>query len=87
MKTLTVRQVPDDVHEALRLRAAAAGRSMEEEVRVLLARAAGPRRSPDKVLADLHQLARRAHGGEMPSGVVDEFLAERRAEARKDAGQ
>lgn len=33
MKTLTIRQVPDDVHEGLRIKAAEAGRSMEEFVR------------------------------------------------------
>ncbi len=84
MKTLTVRQVPDDVHEALRIKAAAAGRSMEEEVRLLLARAAGPRRAPERVLADLHRLAKNANAGRMPAGVVDEFLADRRAEAERE---
>ncbi len=36
MKTLTVRQIPDEVHDALRIKAAANGRSMEEEVRRLI---------------------------------------------------
>jgi len=47
MKTLTIRQVPDEVHEALRLRAAADGCSMEEEARRLLADALKPAATPD----------------------------------------
>jgi plasmid stability protein len=37
MATLTVRNLPDDVHRALRLRAAEHGRSTEGEVRAILA--------------------------------------------------
>ncbi|MEO1309500.1 MAG: hypothetical protein AAFV51_00850 [Pseudomonadota bacterium] len=47
MKTLTIRQVPDEVHEALRLRAAADGCSMEEEARRLLAQSLRPAAKPD----------------------------------------
>ncbi|MEQ1930031.1 MAG: Arc family DNA-binding protein [Parvularculaceae bacterium] len=47
MKTLTIRQLPDDVHDALRIKAAANGRSMEEEVRQLLADATMERKKPD----------------------------------------
>jgi hypothetical protein len=36
MKTLTIRQMPDRVHEALRIRAARNLRSMEEEVRRII---------------------------------------------------
>jgi plasmid stability protein len=38
--TITVRRVPDAVKRGLRLRAAAHGHSLEEEVRQILARAA-----------------------------------------------
>src|SRR4029450_6164573 len=41
MGSLTVRNLPESVKKSLRLRAAANGRSMEEEVRVLLAEGAG----------------------------------------------
>ncbi|MDR2212315.1 MAG: plasmid stabilization protein, partial [Pseudomonadales bacterium] len=37
MATLTVRNVPDDVHRALRVRAAQHGRSTAAEVREILA--------------------------------------------------
>ena len=42
MATLTVRNVPDEVHRALRLRAAANGHSAEAEVRSILETAVRP---------------------------------------------
>jgi plasmid stability protein len=43
MAVLTVRRVPDDVHRALRLRAARHGRSTEAEVREILQAAVKPK--------------------------------------------
>jgi plasmid stability protein len=37
MATLTIHDVPEDVHAALEARAARAGRSVEDEVRALVA--------------------------------------------------
>lgn len=42
MAMLTVRNLPDDVHRALRVRAARHGRSTEAEVREILAAATKP---------------------------------------------
>lgn len=42
MRILTVRNVPDDVHRALRVRAAQHGRSTEAEVREILAAVVKP---------------------------------------------
>src|SRR3954465_4575802 len=42
MSILTVRNLPDDVHRALRVRAAQHGRSTEAEVREILAAAVKP---------------------------------------------
>ena len=42
MAMLTVRNLPDDVHRALRVRAAQHGRSTEAEVREILAAAVNP---------------------------------------------
>lgn len=42
MGTLTVRNLPDDVHRALRVRAAQHGRSTEAEIRDILEKAAKP---------------------------------------------
>lgn len=39
MATVTVRNLPDEVHRALRLRAAGHGRSTEAEIREILAQA------------------------------------------------
>lgn len=54
MATLTVRNLPDDIHRALRLRAAEHGRSTEGEVRAILAEAVKtpePRRLGDALAA------------------------------------
>lgn len=42
MATLTVRNLPDEVHRALKVRAAEHGRSTEAEVRDILEKAAKP---------------------------------------------
>jgi plasmid stability protein len=42
MATLTVRNLPDEVHRALRVRAAMHGRSTEAEVRAILENAVKP---------------------------------------------
>lgn len=93
MATLTVRNVPDEHHAALRVRAAMAGRSMEEEVRVMIAEKADsetPRRlnRSDALAAasEVRALMRAANGGRMPRDSVDAFLADKRAEvAREEA--
>ena len=43
MAMLTVRNLPDDVHRALRVQAALHGRSIEAEVREILAHAVKPK--------------------------------------------
>lgn len=43
MAVLTVKNLPDDVHRALRVRAAQHGRSTEAEVREILTAAAKPK--------------------------------------------
>ena len=42
MASVTIRNVPDDVHRALRVRAAQHGRSTEAEIRDILEKAAKP---------------------------------------------
>jgi len=42
MASITIRNVPDEVHRALRVRAAQHGRSAEAEIRVILEQAAKP---------------------------------------------
>lgn len=42
MPSITIRNVPDEVHRAIRIRAARHGRSTEAEIRDILERAAKP---------------------------------------------
>ncbi|MBZ5768596.1 Arc family DNA-binding protein, partial [Rhizobium sp. VS19-DR104.2] len=42
MASITIRNVPDEVHRALRVRAAQHGRSAEAEIRIILEQAAKP---------------------------------------------
>ncbi len=79
MAVLTIRNLPDDVHRRLRLRAARAERSMEAEARAILAQAcaAEPLVSADALKAWVSDL----YGGALPAGVVDELIADRRSEA------
>ena len=87
MATLTIRNLPDEVHAALRVRAAKAGRSMEEEIRVMIADTLNKgttKPDPDRAAAEMRALIRAANGGVLPQGVVDEFIAERRAEAARE---
>lgn len=60
MAMLTVRNIPDEVHRALRVRAAQHGRSMEAEVRDILAAAISPegRLKLGTLLADIGRQAR-----------------------------
>ena len=60
MAMLTVRNIPDEVHRALRLRAAQHGHSMEAEVRDILESAVSPkgRVKLGSLLADIGHQAR-----------------------------
>ena len=91
MPTLTVRNLPEAVHSALRVRAAQAGRSMEEEVRVLITDAVANENVSDGAVrtdvearvAKAQAIVREMFGGELPKDVVDDFLAQRRAAAER----
>lgn len=80
MATLTIRNLPDDVRERLRMRAARAGRSMEAEVRAILTEAsvAEARRASAEAL---QAWVDRLYGESRPRGVADDLIAERRREA------
>ena len=60
MAMLTLRNLPEEVHRALRVRAAQHGRSMEAEVREILAAAISPqgRVKLGSLLADVGRQAR-----------------------------
>jgi plasmid stability protein len=98
MKTITIRNVPDEDYRALRVRAAQNGRSMEAELRALIERARAtnpppaqrPRKSPAEIAAAIDELKRyTASLGPVPAGwsAVDELIADRRAEAKREADE
>lgn len=78
MAVLNIRNLPDEVHRRLRVRAARAGRSMEAEARRILTEAvAEPVEDPGELQRWVDQL----YGEARPVGVVDDLIAGRRAEA------
>ena len=77
MTTLTIRNVPEHVHQALRRRAAENARSVEAEVRALLeSAAAAPAGDWRREVTDIQRKARKALG-DPPKGAVKRFVAER----------
>jgi plasmid stability protein len=72
MKTIQVRNVPDDVHRELRMRAAAAGLSLSDLALGELERVA--QRPP---IADLLARARARSGGADTAAIVDAVRAGR----------
>ena len=78
---LNIRNLPDDVHSRLRVRAARHGRSMEAEARAILTVACQPESRPAAPLPDwVVELYR----GKKPSGVVEDLIRERRRESASE---
>ncbi len=65
MPAVTVRNIPDATHRALRLRAAQAGRSTEAEIRYILEEAVQPAQERLKVGDAIHQMAMKYGGFEL----------------------
>ena len=66
MASITIRNLDDDVKTELRKRAAGHGRSMEEEVRVILREAVGREALPEKGLGTaIHELFKPFGGVEL----------------------
>ena len=91
MATLTVRNLPDDVHDALRRRAAEHRRSVEAEVRETLAASVRIGASTEERRAALVRLRgmRPLRPRVLPNGwsETDEVLAEKHLEAAWEAEQ
>ena len=82
MAALTIRNLSDDVHGRLRVRAAKHGRSMEAEARAILEAAC---KEPIKTsAAEVQEWVDRLYGNKKPKGVADDLIAERRREARRE---
>ena len=82
MPTLTIRNLSQEAHDALRRRAAENRRSMEAEARSLI-EAVKPALAPSpenlRAIREMQEDARVLFGGKT-SGVVDQFLKDRAAE-------
>ena len=92
MANLTIRNVPDDVRTSLRVRAAKNGRSMEEEIRRILAEYAKPVREykNPKTPEEIDAAVKRAQEFFAPMAKtysVDQYLEEKRAEARRERAE
>jgi plasmid stability protein len=94
MATLNIRNLPEEVHRRLRIRAAEHGRSMEAEARALLIEACvkgtRPRATPQAAMVKARRLQAfvdKLYGGSKPRNVVEDLIAERRREAAKEASR
>jgi len=65
MATLTIRNLDDDVKQALRLRAARNKRSMEEEARAILRAGVGEIANGPRILEAARRLFGKKHGVEL----------------------
>ena len=81
---LNIRRLPEDVHPKLRGRAAKAGRSMVAEARMVLTEAVQKPEPGPVELTELRAFMERLYGGKLPLGVVDDLIAERRREAKRE---
>ena len=83
MPVLTIRKLPEVVHERLRVRAARGRRSMEAEARAILADAVGV--GEDAALGvSLQDWVRSLYDQRPPTDVVGEFVRDRRREAERE---
>jgi plasmid stability protein len=83
MAVLTIRNVPEEVRARLRLRAAKAGRSVEAEIRAMLADASS-RDEEARPASSLQEWVDRLYGKRKPRRVVDTLIAERRKAAKRE---
>ena len=80
MAILNIRNLPDEVHTQLRIRAAIAGRSMEAEARTIITEAVMEDKrevSPTELQVWIEDL----YGSQKPKNVVETLIQDRRQEA------
>ncbi len=80
MATITIRKLDDATVEALKVRAHVSGRSMEEEVRLILSREAGAKRLRGQEAVDQFRRLRRELFGDRVLSSSLELLREVREE-------
>ena len=84
MAVLNIRNLSEDVHQRLRERAERNHRSMEAEARTILTDVLLTERKPCHSLEQVREIIEAHYGDQKPTGVVDEFIAERRREAERE---
>lgn len=77
MATLNIRNLPEEIHQKLRIRAAKSGRSMEAEARAILTNACSDSSEPVSATS-LQEMVSELYGQKKPKRVVDDLLLERR---------
>jgi plasmid stability protein len=83
MAVLNIRNLPDEVHARLRVRAACAGRSMEAEARAIIAAACLSEQQPHPA-AELQDWVDQLYAGKKPKSVTAQLIADRRRESKKE---
>ena len=86
MAQVTVRGLPAEVKTRLRVRASQAGRSMEAELRLILEQAVEIRDNRHS-LEGLRDWFRKHYKGTRRRSLVDELIAERRREAKRESAK
>jgi plasmid stability protein len=78
---VTIRNLPDEVHAALRIRAATDGMSMEAEMRSILTEVCMNRYASP---FDLQVIVDQLYKGNLPTNVVDDLIHDRRTDAARE---
>ena len=78
MATLTIRNLPNEIYDRLRRRAAENKRSMEAEALDLMAKALPSRANIEEAIRNMQELVKRLPAEAQEKISVDSFLAERR---------
>ncbi len=87
MSTLVLTDLPTDVLRGLRSRSVRSGRSLEAEALAIISDALGRDERGRTTVDDLQRFVDEMYGPDRPKNVVDELIAERRREARREYGQ
>lgn len=84
MAVLNIRNLPEEIHHRLRIRAARNGRSMEAEARTILADSIMAEDQAADAILRVRQVMDTLYGDRKPQQVVDGFLADRRRESGEE---
>jgi plasmid stability protein len=83
MAVLNIRNLSEEVHKRLRIRAAKSGRSMEAEARAILTAACSAEETRQSA-SNLQDWVDGLYGARKPRKVVERLIAERRKESARE---